>query len=259
MTDTKTLWPSYVINMLQNTTRMDNATQQLTDQNISFVRINGVDGRKLNKAQIDAAYDAAANKRRAKHPLVAPEIGCYLSHINAWRAIAEGEAAGGFVFEDDFQANARLHEVLLALSGDEATWDMVKLFAFKPAVPLAKARDLTPDHRIGFPYRVPTCLIGYGLTRYAAQHLLKRATPFFRPVDEDQKFIWETGLRVALVAPPPIRVGDQTAETGTIGDTRRAQSLAGTGAKLKQVWRGLWYALRYNFRLHTYKRKDRRP
>ena len=260
MTSRSENWPSYVINMAENTTRMENVSNQMAEQNIAFVRVNAVDGRKFDEAETSKVYDAAANKKYGKYPLVGPEIGCYLSHINAWRTIAEGDAEGGFIFEDDFQSDQYLKTVLTALSNDERDWDMVKLFAFNPAVPLANGRELTPDHIIGFPYRVPTCLIGYGVTKLAAQSLVKRADQarFFRPVDEDQKFVWETGLRVALVARPPIQIGDQTAQSGTVSNARRGLAHNGISAKIRKALHVFWYAFRYNYHLHKYKRKGRR-
>jgi glycosyl transferase family 25 len=175
----------------------------------------------MTPQEIAAVYDAERNARDGKHALVAPEIGCYLSHIAAWRAIAECDAPGGFVFEDDFAADDTLAEKMDLLSRPQEMWDMVKLFSFDPAPRLMQDSALGP-YRVGLPERVPTCLIGYGLTRAAAARLAARAIPFFRPVDEDQKFVWETGLRVAVILPPPVVVGDQQAETGTIGSVRRA-------------------------------------
>src|SRR4051794_16850265 len=214
------MWPAYVINLAANTRRMDDSARQLTAQGIAWRRIDGVDGWALTEGEMARVYDQQRNARRAKHALVPPEIGCYLSHIAAWRAVAGSDAAGGFIFEDDFAADASLGPVLELLSADAGSggWDMVKLFAFKPEPTLLKPRRLGDNHRIGIAYRVPTCLIAYGITRQAAARLAERAIPFFRPVDEDQKFFWETGLRVALVTPPPVIVGNQQAVTGTIGD-----------------------------------------
>ena len=106
--------------------------------------------------------------------------------------------------------------------------------------------------RIGIPYRVPTCLIGYGLTRAAAAGLLARALPFFRPVDEDQKFVWDTGLRVALVQPAPVLLGDQQSVTGTVGRARRAGRRRGVGQVLHQ----LRYAFRYRTALARHRRRE---
>jgi glycosyl transferase, family 25 len=221
------MWPSLVINLARNTVRMDNAARALTAQGIPFARLDAVNGFDLPPDEVARVYDADANRRRGRAPLVGAEIGCYLSHIQAWRQIAAGDAPGGFIFEDDFDAGADLADVLRLLSDDGGRdWDMVKLFSFDTAPATIAGRALGPRHRIVIPDRVPTCLIGYGVTRAAAAHLESRAIPFFRPVDEDQKFFWETGLRNALVLPPPVRVGDQQTVTGTIGVARRTAAKA---------------------------------
>ncbi len=161
-----------------------------------------------------------------------------------------------FIFEDDFDAGPDLAEVLRLLSDDGGRdWDMVKLFSFDadPARPSPTARSGTA-HRIVIPDRVPTCLIGYGVTRAAAAHLAARAIPFFRPVDEDQKFFWETGMRNALVLPPPVRVGDQQTVTGTIGVARR------TAAKAipRRPFHTLRYQIGYRMALARANRNRRR-
>lgn len=253
MTDdamTAAVWPSYVINLADNTARMENARVQLEAANLPFHRIDAVNGWQLPDAEIARVYDATANAARARHDLVPAEIGCYLSHIDAWRAIAAGDAPGGFIFEDDFDADDTLAGTLEALSQDNGTdWDMVKLFTFDPSSKIVSERALTPNLRLVVPFRVPTCLIGYGLTRDAAKRLTDRAVPFFRPVDEDQKYFWETGLRVALTLPAPIKVGDQQTVTGTIGTARRDAAKGG----FARLWRGLRTQVSYQAALRWHR------
>ncbi|APX91088.1 glycosyl transferase family 25 [Brevirhabdus pacifica] len=255
------MWPAYLINLADNTERLDRSKAQFDAQGIAFSRIDGVNGWAMSEDELSRVHDAEGNARIARHPLVPAEIGCYLSHIDAWRAIAEGDAPGGFIFEDDFAAEGFLAETLALLTADAeegGAWDMVKLFAFDPDARLLDPRPLG-RFTIGIPYRVPTCLIGYGLTRAAARRLSEGALPIRRPVDEDQKFFWETGLRVALITPPPILVGDQQAATGTIGETRRKAARNGgfpaRRGRLAQAWRSLRYQINYTLRLHWHRLK----
>lgn len=246
------MWPCFIINLHDNATRLANSAAQMRAHSIAWERIEAVNGWALSDEEIASVYCAKTNAARAKHPLVRPEIGCYLSHLAAWRRIAQGPAEGGFVFEDDFAAAPGLGHALDLLSAPQSEWDMVKLFSFDPSPKMVTRQRLGTDLEIGIPYRVPTCLIGYGLTRDAARRLAERAVPFFRPVDEDQKFFWETGLRVALVLPPPISVGDQMAEIGTIGDTRRAQAKR-KRASLREVLHKIRYQIGYLGRLHYHR------
>jgi len=246
------MWPTYLINLAENTGRYARSKTQFDAQGISFQRINAINGWKLNKHEIAHVYDAKVNARYGKLPLAAPEIGCYLSHIEAWRIIARGDAPGGFVFEDDFDADDTLASCLHKLSGDSG-WDTIKLFSLDPDAPMRNRRDLGDGIAVGTPYRVPTCAIGYGLTRSAAQRLADRSIPFFRPVDEDQKYFWETDLRVALVTPQPIRVGDQRTATGTVGQARRATVPNRRG--LARAMHNLRYQAGYAIRLHYHRWK----
>lgn len=243
------MWPAYVINLADNTARLKNSAQQFTAQNIPHSAIDAVNGWEMSDLDIKNVYDSASNATRAKAPLVQPEIGCYLSHIRAWQAIATGEAAGGFIFEDDFCADDTLGTVLSNLSDATQNWDMVKLFSFDQNPKTLTDQPLGKTHRLVTPYRVPTCLIGYGLTKAAAQKLVDHSQTFFRPVDEDQKFFWETGLHVTLVLPSPIIVGDQQTVTGTIGAERRRLKIR----NLRGVWRGLIYRAGYTARLHYHR------
>ena len=245
-----TIWPIQVINLADNHARLENVRQQMDAQGLIFERLDAVNGWALPEDEIARVYDQNGNRTRARHDLVPAEIGCYLSHIGAWRRIAEGEAEGGFIFEDDFEADDTLRDVLSAITGDNgADWDMVKLFTFDTEAKCVAERDLRSGLRLVVPYRVPTCLIGYGLTRDAARRLLDRAIPFCRPVDEDQKYFWETGLRVALVLPTPIKVGDQQTSTGTIGDARRAATQGGVA----RLWRGLRTQVGYQIKLRWHR------
>jgi glycosyl transferase family 25 len=83
-------WPSYLINLADNTARLENSNAQFMAQAIPFERINAVNGWALTPSEITQNYDVAANKTHAKAPLVASEVGCYLSHITAWKRIANG-------------------------------------------------------------------------------------------------------------------------------------------------------------------------
>lgn len=236
-------WPVHVINMAANVTRLDHAARSLARAGIAFERFEAVDGRALEEAEVARVYDAKANRRRFRHPLIRPEIGCYLSHVALWRRIAASPAPGAVILEDDLAAAPDLAAVLDALAADTGAWDIVKLYARNPRLAVHGRRPLAPGRDIAIPRRVPSTTLGYVIRREAAARLLETSLPFSRPIDEDHKFVWEHGLAIAVVVPPPLSTGVEAAETGTIHDARRAatrprvQGLAGRG------WRSLRYRL----------------
>ena len=240
----------FVINLDKDTARLAACVAMLDSAGIEWQRIPAVNGRSLPPEVLNNVYDTDANFRRAKHPLVLPEIGCYLSHMRAWEAIVESELPIGVVLEDDFSVTGDLAAVIDALAHDHKNWDVTKLFSFKPDVRLMRRRKLSNATQIGIPYRVPSTTLGYAITRDAAMRLLECSTPFFRPIDEDHKFFWEKDLRVALVQPPPLKVGLQESADGTVGDVRKlnVQNVRVNG--ILRPLRGLQYSLGYQLRLH---------
>lgn len=244
------IWPVHVINMPANTARMARAAEELSRQGIAFARFEAVNGRALTEAELARVYDPKANARRSRHPLIGPEIGCYLSHIALWESIAAGDAPGAVILEDDFAAEDDLAAVLEAVASDKGDWEILKLFSARKGQKMLDTRPLVAGRQIGVPYKVPNTTLGYAIRREAAARLAASALPVSRPIDEDHKHFWEQGLRVALVVPPPLRFGELSAEAGTITAARRGQKPRSLGAALKQGWRTLRYRLSYLLRLH---------
>lgn len=229
---------------------MDRAATELARCGVAFTRFEAVNGRTLSAADLARVYDPAANARRARHPLIGPEIGCYLSHIALWEQIAASDAPGAVILEDDFAAAGDLAAVLAALSADPGGWEIAKLFSARAGQRVLDLRPLSPGRQIGVPYKVPNTTLGYAIRREAAVRLARSALPVSRPIDEDHKHFWELGLRVALVVPPPLAFGALSREAGTITAARRGEPRLTAGAALRQGWRTLRCRLRYLAGLH---------
>jgi glycosyl transferase, family 25 len=244
------MWPVFVINMADNSARMDKCAAQLTAQGIAFQRFEAVNGRALSEGEAARAYDAAANVQKFRHSLLRGELGCYLSHIDIWQRIVEGEAPGAVVLEDDFSADSDLAKVLRALSDSGEPWDMVKLYTRRVDKKMLRPRPLVGGRKLVTPYAIPNTTLGYVIRKDAAARLLARATPFARPIDEDHKRFWEHGLDVRLVMPPPLGLSDEAFAANSIEADRKAQS---GGAMLRQGWKNLTYRLAYLAQLIWYR------
>lgn len=249
------MWPVFVINMADAVARRAAVTAELAAAGVAWTRVEAVAGRDLTAAERAAAYDADRNRRLARHPLVAAEIGCYLSHVAAWRRIDALDLPGAIVLEDDVRVTGDLAGAIAALAADAPSggWDICKLFAFAPP-PRDGVRDLGRGFSIGWPAKVPTTALAYAVTREGARKLLARSLPFFRPVDEDHKFFWEYDLNVAMLAPQVVEIGQQAAESGTVGEARRRANRSDPRSVLE---RGL-ATFRYQWRYHIGLRRARR-
>ena len=101
----------------------------LDHEQVAWRRMPAVDGRH-GMPEGDYDYDEAAAIIRHDRPLNTGEIGCYLSHIKAFRMFLAGEAAYAVVLDDDIDippgtfANLKAIAAKLdALYGDK--WDCV--------------------------------------------------------------------------------------------------------------------------------------
>lgn len=250
-------WPVFVINMADNTTRMQSAAQELDQRNIAFHRFEAVNGRQLSDAEVADVYDPVANLKRARHPLVKPEIGCYLSHIALWREIANGPAAGGIILEDDFVADDDLADVLRAVASDTGDWDILKLFSARTGQKMVTSRALCAGRSVAVPYKVPNTMLGYAIRRETAARLVKVTLPFSRPVDEDMKHFWEFDLKVSLVTPSPLSFGVQATGSGTITAARRHKPKWYARGALSQNLRSLRFRSNYTVKLHWHRTLQR--
>lgn len=157
----------YFINLDRDLARRTFMERQLAQHGVTSVRMPGVRGDQL--AEDDAHYYAHA--RRAH--LSPPEIGCLLSHIRVWRAIAAGVVAHALVLEDDVHLAPDFADFLTALPLDPSWLGVHRLETFCARVTLRREPIFTIAHRRA--HRLETNHGGaaaYVLNQHTARHLL---------------------------------------------------------------------------------------
>jgi glycosyl transferase family 25 len=100
--------------------RRRHMTAQLAAREIPFERV-GIDLRACDHAEIErCARSVAPNILFDSERLSGPEIGCWLSHLTAWRRVfsVPGRATG-VVIEDDVVLSEDFAEALVALEADD--------------------------------------------------------------------------------------------------------------------------------------------
>lgn len=80
----------YVVNLDRRADRLRDITEVFKQNNIDFNRVPAVDGK-----------DYAAKLNKWEYSMTPPEVGCFYSHMNCFKLIAEGESEYGVIFEDD--------------------------------------------------------------------------------------------------------------------------------------------------------------
>lgn len=129
----------YIINMARNPDRYKRFKKSIgkTDlKSIGFTRIEGVDGKKLNIKELVSpeAYSNIIKSEKTKYrkfhyELTRGAVGCYLSHINVYKAVKRQKNKYAFIFEDDVKIIKPnlLKEVNNIIPTIPSDWDILLL------------------------------------------------------------------------------------------------------------------------------------
>lgn len=236
--------PIFVVNLERDHVRRARIERLLEANGLCASFRPAVDGAQLDATRIAAVYDSSRNSSAFKRPLSKPEIGCYLSHFALWTEIAEGDAPGAIVLEDDIEAMPGLKDVLERISQIELGTSVVKLYA--PHLGLKRRLAALPfEHVLVAPWIAPACTTGYVISREAARKMAENALPFARPVDLDIKHWWEFGISVLAVSPSVVRPAN--CDGGSIEADRR--KVRGQYTWFERFVRNLKYQARFHSRL----------
>ena len=239
--------PIYLINLDRDQARLRQVTQQLQTARLPFTRLPAVDGRQLPPSAVQRLYDVSTNARCYHSDLSPGELGCYASHLSAWRQLLESGEDMALVLEDDVEVSPRLGQVLQALAALPPRWDMIKLAGRPREKPLRRwplnqwplpalpGLDASAVSLISY-RRVPSLTAGYLLSRSGAEWLLKAHVRCWRPVDVDLRHGALAGLRLFGMLPYPVRTGPAHGQSsiGTRPGTRGG--LAARWCKLRAQW-----------------------
>lgn len=172
--------PGHYINLDRADKRAAHMESEITRLGLPIQRLAAVDGTTLDREQMDAIPKPASGM----HVLSAPEVGCLLSHRNAWEKIATGDSPFGAVFEDDLTF-ADYSAVLL---NDDA-WipdgaDIVKIeTTSRKALLSPPFLEIGDDRQLAHLSSLHLGAGGYIVSRQAAADLVARSEKIGLPVD----------------------------------------------------------------------------
>ena len=112
----------FVINLDSRSDRWQNIEKRLRSLRLPYERLRAIDGRSLTQEQYDY-YN-----RDALQPLKISEIGCFLSHQKAWRAVVNQDLETAWIIEDDvlfLKRVARLDAYIDRLTSFDRDWEFV--------------------------------------------------------------------------------------------------------------------------------------
>lgn len=172
---------SYLINLDKDSDRLDFFRQQFDRLELTFERIPAVDGRLMSDqdyADFQRARPRGHNKRWLRG-----QMGCFLSHFQAWERIAAGDDRYGAVFEDDIYVSDGLRHVLSDDAWIPTGVDVVRLEPSSNRVRLGRKLASLDGRDFYSVLSTSWCAGAYLLSREAARRLVALAPAQHQPAD----------------------------------------------------------------------------
>jgi glycosyl transferase, family 25 len=175
--------------------------------------IDAVDGKALS-AQYISQFCNNNNYFRPKYPFTINngEIGCFLSHREAWKAIVNEKLEAGLIIEDDCQIDIKKFDKSLKIAIKHVKKLGYIQFQTREipsnALEIKKIDGVTILHPKTIPLRTSAQLVSYD----AALLLLEKSKKIDRPVDGFLQLFWLTGQNISCILPSGI--SDTTQNSG---------------------------------------------
>jgi glycosyl transferase family 25 len=233
----------FVINLDKSTDRMAKISKRLDELQVPFERISAVYGADLTSEELQINYDPKLNAKTYRRELPCGEIGCYMSHIKAWKMIIERKLQCAIILEDDITIDERFREVAERLAGSTDDFDVVKLFCGKSNPKIVASEPIGKNYKLCRFYKILSGNQGQLITFNGAKKLLGSHQKFGRPVDVDIQHWWESDINVLGIYPPLVDILQRIQSDIDSQDTRKNKTTI-TGSL-----KNLGLRLRYEYNL----------
>ena len=224
----------FVINLDKSVARLERLKAEFERIGLDFERLPAVDGRKLSDNQILKHYSPELNRKKYFVPLSKPEIGLYMSHLKACERIISENLDFGIILEDDIVLKDGFQLIPQVLGSLNKKWNYIKLIApgkekkikervhITAEVPIllniesysknacsANVEKMSSSRCVSAPVqfelvtwsKTPIGTAAYAITRDGAKEFLSKRSTFFRPIDVDLQYEWETSLKIQGLRP----------------------------------------------------------
>jgi len=190
----------FVINLDHREDKFSSVVEQLNKFQLPCERISAVNGKDLTNSEISDIYDSDKNEKFYPKILSSGEIGCYLSHIKAWKEIINQELDYAVILEDDCKIEEHFQNFNKYIEKLQ-NWDYIKIAGNRGAKKIKRSEALCREASIVYYNKIPASTVGQIISYSGAQKLLENSKSIFRPVDIDIKHYWEKGINVIGIEP----------------------------------------------------------
>jgi glycosyl transferase, family 25 len=199
-----------VISLLRSPQRREKARSELSRTNLEWSFLDAVDGSKLKSPPPE--YNPAKVRRLLGFELTPNEIGCFLSHKQAWQAcVNSGQPT--LIFEDDFILLPHFERTLQLLLEEFHGWQLIRLQAL--ANTQYDVIQTIGDISIVKNHEDPLGATAYLIKPEAARILVEHARDLYEPLDHFLEHKRKHGVEILAAIPYPV---DISRAASTISD-----------------------------------------
>ena len=191
-------WKIYLINLARSTDRLAACARQLDAHDLSYERIDAVNGDDMQSSIISDVYDF--NKSSYHKHMTKGEIACYLSHVQTWQRIVDEKLDYAVILEDDILLQDGIQDGLDAISSINEPWDLIKL-AEAPIKRRVEHYIPIEDFSLVTYNKVPVRTCAQVISITGAKKLLANSASITRPIDIELQYWWESDLCVFGLQP----------------------------------------------------------
>ena len=181
-----------LINLPRSTERLALMQVRLRKLGLAYEVLEAVDGQAC-WSQLLHTVDIHAFERHVGRDVLAGEIGCYHSHLQAWHRFLSSDANTLLVLEDDMVFSDNFMSALnIGLQGKDH-WDMLKLAKIRAKQPVCQGR-LGP-YRLNAYLGAATGFGAYLIQRQTAHRLVSTLLPIRAPIDRELEQVHRHDIR----------------------------------------------------------------
>lgn len=221
----------FVISLQRSLDRRKQVEKEMQKISLPWAFLDAVDGSALTARPVE--YKPAKVKRLQGYELTPNEIGCYLSHKEAWKRCVS-ENAPTLVLEDDFVLAPNFESVLSTILEADDSWNFLRLQGLYE-VP---CKTLFEKSGVAFVKNEGDAVgaTAYLLKPAIARQLIQNSEDIYEPVDHFLEHHQKHGLEFLAIRPYPV---DITRAKSTIADRSERSPVKG----LQKRWRSVARAL----------------
>lgn len=201
-----------MINLDRATDRRRRMEEQFSSYGFEVTRLPAIDAKADPSRVSGLADEACFYANMGRKPLLA-EIGCYASHLEAWRCLIASGAEVGLIMEDDVVFHADFAEAVRVACDRRDAWDFLKLNCIRAKLPVRQSQ-LGP-WRLNAYLGPATGFGAYLITAELARRLLPAMLPMTMPIDYEGSRFFKHDFRLLGLEPFPSHVDDGGVSTIT--------------------------------------------